>query len=309
MASVDFNRILVSLNNAHIQTKQPALYQTIQSLITSGAQLQDQLQTQIVAITDSTKNLLTWGTEADRAAFKPQVTGHQLIIFYTTDTAILWVFANGVWSAVSSDNTATYLTVTDETASLPNSRAELAGSGIEFDDSIPGERTVNAVIRSVRLILTNAQIKALQGTPIDIIPAPGVGFWLRLISVDYSSDFSAGAYTNIDPTYSDFRIGYNVGVYAGGYMADDPLSTPPLTQITDFFGSNSQKIVPGVPYSEGYTGSVPGTGSYIIAVPNLRTSFENLPLQVCAFNSTGDLTGGNVANTLTIDLQYCIRAL
>ena len=39
---------------------------------------------------------------------------------------------------------ATYVTVDDESADLPNSRQLLAGTNITFDDTTPGERTVNA---------------------------------------------------------------------------------------------------------------------------------------------------------------------
>lgn len=40
--------------------------------------------------------------------------------------------------------TETFLTATDETATLVNSRQLLAGTNITFDDSVAGERTVNA---------------------------------------------------------------------------------------------------------------------------------------------------------------------
>ncbi len=39
---------------------------------------------------------------------------------------------------------ATYLTETDETADLPNSRQLLAGTNVTFDDSVAGQRTVSA---------------------------------------------------------------------------------------------------------------------------------------------------------------------
>ena len=39
--------------------------------------------------------------------------------------------------------TATYLTVSNELAVLPNSRRVLAGTGITFDDSVGGVRTIN----------------------------------------------------------------------------------------------------------------------------------------------------------------------
>ncbi len=40
-------------------------------------------------------------------------------------------------------DTLSYLTENDETADLPNSRMVLAGTGISFDDSVAGERTIN----------------------------------------------------------------------------------------------------------------------------------------------------------------------
>lgn len=49
----------------------------------------------------------------------------------------------------------TYLTVDDETASLPNSRQELMGNFITFDDSVPGERTISSPEWSV---LTNGDV-------------------------------------------------------------------------------------------------------------------------------------------------------
>ncbi|HEX7796063.1 MAG TPA: hypothetical protein VF456_16995, partial [Vicinamibacterales bacterium] len=39
---------------------------------------------------------------------------------------------------------ATYLTVNNETANLPNSRRVLAGTNVTFDDSVAGQRTINA---------------------------------------------------------------------------------------------------------------------------------------------------------------------
>lgn len=41
-------------------------------------------------------------------------------------------------------STATYLTATDQVASLPNSRRLVNGAGIAFDDTTPGVRTVSA---------------------------------------------------------------------------------------------------------------------------------------------------------------------
>lgn len=41
---------------------------------------------------------------------------------------------------------ASYLTIINETGILPNSRALIAGENIEFDDSVAGQRTINAIL-------------------------------------------------------------------------------------------------------------------------------------------------------------------
>jgi hypothetical protein len=45
--------------------------------------------------------------------------------------------------ASGAPKTSTFLTSTDESAILPNSRNVLAGTGITFDDTVPNERTLN----------------------------------------------------------------------------------------------------------------------------------------------------------------------
>lgn len=41
---------------------------------------------------------------------------------------------------------ASYLTMINETTTLPNSRALVAGENITFDDSVAGQRTINAIL-------------------------------------------------------------------------------------------------------------------------------------------------------------------
>ena len=52
-------------------------------------------------------------------------------------------FKTEIDSISVGNTTATYLTETDESADLPNSRRVLAGSGILFDDTVDNERTVS----------------------------------------------------------------------------------------------------------------------------------------------------------------------
>lgn len=50
----------------------------------------------------------------------------------------------GIDKELSKIFASTFLTVNNETNDFPNSRQLLAGLGITFDDTVPGERTVNA---------------------------------------------------------------------------------------------------------------------------------------------------------------------
>lgn len=52
-------------------------------------------------------------------------------------------FKTEIDSISVGNTTATYLTETDESTDLPNSRQVLAGTGIAFDDSVPNVRTVS----------------------------------------------------------------------------------------------------------------------------------------------------------------------
>lgn len=49
-----------------------------------------------------------------------------------------------VTPTAAASASATYLTEDDETSSLPNSRQLVAGTNVTFDDSTPGQRTINA---------------------------------------------------------------------------------------------------------------------------------------------------------------------
>lgn len=82
--------------------------------------------------------------------------------------------------------TATYLTATDETADLPNARQLLAGTGIAFDDTTPGERTVSSTV--------TGGITTLTG---DVTAGPGSGSQVATLA---ASGVTAGSYTNATVT-------------------------------------------------------------------------------------------------------------
>lgn len=79
-----------------------------------------------------------------------QVTNYSLyqtILFLIQNTArardLLAADVDTINETISAILAATFLTITDETLNFPNSRRVLAGSGIAFDDSVSGVRTIS----------------------------------------------------------------------------------------------------------------------------------------------------------------------
>lgn len=68
----------------------------------------------------------------------------------------------------------TYLTVNDETVSLPNSRQELAGDNVSFDDSVAGERTIDVPLNQV--FLTGANEVATLPNSRRLLAGTGITF-------------------------------------------------------------------------------------------------------------------------------------
>lgn len=128
---------------------------------------------------------------------------------------------------------ASYLTILNETASLPNSRALLAGENIDFDDSVAGQRTINANVTvaqvtvgpdveirrftiplqkgtSGKVVIRDTFTSAQVGAPVFIsqVPTPeseggfvqfiGIVTDIRLMSVYWMAPFGAPPSVKID---------------------------------------------------------------------------------------------------------------
>ncbi len=147
-----------------------------------------------------------------------------------------------------------------------------------IDDAPDGLPLLSEMVQLVTLELTDAQIKALPTTPIELIPAPGPGkqnvAWLGFTHFD-----SHGAYTNFD-----MGISMSVG-YKDSSNAMLSTSAPDL-----LLGSSSD-------YNLQLT---PAFGS-----GDLDAIVVDTPVQL-KFNNggSGNLTGGNAANVLTVKVYY-----
>lgn len=73
---------------------------------------------------------------------------NKLIDFLRSDLSNIDAVANEAGGGVGALLIQTYLTATDETGLLINSRELIAGDNVTFDDSIPGERTIDVDVPS-----------------------------------------------------------------------------------------------------------------------------------------------------------------
>lgn len=135
------------------------------------------------------------------------------------------------------------------------------------------------VLQVAEVTLTDAQIKALPTTPIQIVATPGAGKYIKYLGSALVLDVTAGIYTNLNTSSMNIRrVGQN-----------------PLT--VDFSGSYLEDNSNIWVYQDT---SVNDDG-----VPVPIAELENLAIEISSQN-TGNLTGGNAANTLKITVYYIV---
>ncbi len=68
------------------------------------------------------------------------------------------------------------------------------------------ETAGSGVVRTAEVELSSAEILALRATPINIVPAPGAGTWVELISATAIVDYNSAAY--VEPDTNNLEIQY-----------------------------------------------------------------------------------------------------
>jgi len=266
---VDFDSLQVTLVNSKLQQSNPALYLTISQLILKLRKNKDQVNDFFNTIIGD----INIDTTNNIQAILKRIVG-----FADSDI----------------------LTWTDESANLQFSRTLIAGDGIEFDDTTANQRIISTTYKTASVILTDADIKALPTTPFELIETPGTDKRIALVNADLYIDASAGAYTNINAESSGaLRIGTND---ISSYFTSD--SGPTGTRLADFLGNAAIKQATLLP------ASVPDIVSGWMNLPNIISAADSLldePLELYVDNDTsGDFTGGNVANSLKITVAYLV---
>lgn len=138
--------------------------------------------------------------------------------------------------------------------------------------------------------LTNAQIKALPTTYIEVVPAPGASKFLVFHRAAFFVDASAGAYTNVD-------VGSVKGlaIVYGDWITD--CSTVYPWEGSGGVGAQLE------PFSK--TVNQPYDGEQFYPTSGMNVA-GNTALKFAAWNDPGDYTGGNAANTLKGQVIYSI---
>lgn len=264
---VDFDSLQVTLVNSRLQQQNPALFTTLQQLLIKLRQNKEQVNT-----------------------FFETIIGNIDIDTSNNLQAIL--------ARILSFANAQLLTWNDESLSLAYSRQLLAGDGITFDDSVANQRTISTTLKVANVVLTDTQIKALPTTPFELIASPGVSSRISLINADLYLDASAGAYTNISSSSMGYiRLGSTL---VSSYFGDD--SSPSSSRLVYFLGQSAIKQATLLPYI--IPDIVSGWGN----TPNIITGdLTNDAMELYVDNAgLGDFTGGNAANTLTINIAYMV---
>ncbi len=165
--------------------------------------------------------------------------------------------------------------------------------------------TTGVQLCATTITLTDAQIKALPTTPITVVAAAGASTLIQPQFAYLFAKTSAGAYTNINAAGS---LTLAVSGYGGmGFVPNDAsITAGSKTRLTDLLGSatNHQTQLSAYFDTEGVDGWGP------VGVVQTMTSGVNQPLQVTLSNGgSGNLTGGNAANTLTVVVTYVVVAV
>jgi hypothetical protein len=186
--------------------------------------------------------------------------------------------------------------------------ARLSDTRVPTDASVTAAKmaTSMAAIRLVTITLSDAQIKALgAGTPVTAIVQGGAGVMGIPLFGCLTTNFAAGAYTNIDAAaWFGILIASTPPVDLLSYIPNDTLiTTGSTTRLTDLLGSTTPKRQLFTPTAD--TEDVDEWGPLTRSHPRTDTDNATVVIKVDN-NGAGAFTGGNAANTATITLGYLL---
>jgi hypothetical protein len=158
-----------------------------------------------------------------------------------------------------------------------------------------------------RTVLSDAQLKTIRTTPFQVIPPPGSGFQIVPHQALISTHFEGGVYTNLaDGAHMMITLAAtSIAAPTLQYIPrDDGLFLDTLTYLLNT-NRTQTRITPISTFQN------PDALWDWCLVPIAMSSGENpqmdnIPAVILLVNSAGELTGGDAANTLTVDMFYSI---
>lgn len=164
-----------------------------------------------------------------------------------------------------------------------------------------------APIKVWKFTIDNTAFKALPTTPVVLAPAPGSGKRLKALGCTLRMNASAGAYTNINATYSALAI-YWQGDFSqwalDGVVNDSTEASATLDRLSGFAGSAATNWTDLPTYVDIFT-----TNRWTIAPLIPSTITENKALAIAIDNNgSGNLTAGHINNVLSGWLYYTEQA-
>lgn len=150
-------------------------------------------------------------------------------------------------------------------------------------------------MQSTRIELTNDQIKALPTTPIQILPSPGTNKINRIIMLTATAKFTA-PYTNV----ANYPLCKLRALYAGGALA-----TQDGEDGNDLFAStpnySAHQTPTNISSASGSTDQGTSDDATAMIDQAINISVDN--------NGQGNLTDGDPANTLVINVHYTVEEI
>ena len=173
-----------------------------------------------------------------------------------------------------------------------------------------GVATGFQALLTATVTLTDAQIKALPTTAIEIVAAPAANTRIKPVSATLQVSVVTATYTNINATYAQLSLGWDGSTFPWAVVpvVNDSTTTPAMTRVTDLLGGAVHDSIVDltVPYSE-MSGA-----DWWLTQPAVNVSFtttvaKNFTISLDN-NGSGNLTGGNAANTMRVVLVYYVEA-